>query len=64
MKTRPFRNAHLRRLMQLKDHGYTNIDGLDPSQGLLDAGMKKGLFKKIFCDYIMPDKQTEIEDSK
>ena len=50
--------------MQLKDHGYTNIDGLDPSQGLLDAGMKKGLFKKIFCDYIMPDKQTEIEDSK
>ena len=29
----------------LKDHGYTNIDGLDPSQGLLDAAMKKGLYK-------------------
>lgn len=29
----------------LKDHGYTNVDGLDPSQGLLDAANKKGLFK-------------------
>ena len=29
----------------LKNHGYTNVDGLDPSQGLLDQGTKRGLFK-------------------
>lgn len=29
----------------LKEHGYTNIDGLDPSQGLLDAANKKNLYK-------------------
>ena len=31
----------------LKDHGYTNVDGLDPSQGLLDAADKKGLYKYV-----------------
>jgi len=29
----------------LKPKGFNNIDGLDPSQGLLDQGLKKGLFK-------------------
>ena len=32
----------------LKNHGYTNVDGLDPSQGLLDQGTKRGLFKQVF----------------
>lgn len=32
----------------LKDHGYTNVDGLDPSQGLLDAADKKGLYKYVY----------------
>ena len=27
---------------QLRDHGYTNIDGLDPSSGLLAAAQEKG----------------------
>merc|ERR1711990_766847 len=41
----------------LKDHGYTNIDGLDPSQGLLDAADKKGLYKKTICCYVTPDEK-------
>ena len=45
---------------QLKDHDYTNIDGLDPSQGLLDAAMEKGLYKKTFCCYVTPDQPTPV----
>merc|ERR1711997_150885 len=41
----------------LKEHDYTNIDGLDPSQGLLDAAMTKKLYKKTFCCYVTPDSQ-------
>ena len=37
----------------LKDHGYTNIDGLDPSQGLLDAADKKGLYKYVLLNIII-----------
>jgi len=47
----------------LKDHGYDNIDGLDPSQGLLDAGMEKKLFRNTFCCYVSPDEQTPIADN-
>jgi len=46
----------------LKDHDYTNIDGLDPSQGLLDAAMEKGLYRQTFCCYVTPDKATPIAD--
>ena len=45
---------------QLKDHDYTNIDGLDPSQGLLDAAMEKGLYKKTYCCYVTPDTPTPV----
>jgi len=47
----------------LKDHGFTNIDGLDPSQGLLDAAMQKKLYQKTFCCYVSPDEKTPIEDN-
>jgi len=47
----------------LKGHGYENIDGLDPSQGLLDAAMEKKLFKQIFCCYVSPDEKTPIADN-
>jgi len=43
----------------LRNHGYTNIDGLDPSQGLLDAAQTKNLYKQVFCTYVMHDKKTE-----
>merc|ERR1712107_814123 len=36
----------------LRDHGYTNIDGLDPSPGLLAAAQEKGLYKKTICAYL------------
>jgi len=47
----------------MKDHDYTNIDGLDPSQGLLDAAMEKKLYQKTFCCYVTPDIPTPIADN-
>ncbi|TRY67353.1 hypothetical protein TCAL_03289 [Tigriopus californicus] len=47
----------------LKDHGYTNIDGLDPSDGLLKAAQTKSLYKNTFCCYVTPDEKTPIEDN-
>ena len=45
---------------KLKDHGYANMDGLDPSSGLLAAAMEKGLYKKTFCCYVSPDEKTPV----
>jgi len=47
----------------LKQKGYTNMDGLDPSSGLLDAAMKKELYNKTICCYVTPDDPTPIEDN-
>ena len=44
----------------MKDLGFTNIDGLDPSQGLLDAAMAKKLYQKTFCCYVSPDEKTPV----
>lgn len=44
----------------LRQHGYANIDGLDPSQGLLNAAMEKLLYQNTFCAYVTPDQQTTI----
>merc|ERR1712002_792698 len=47
----------------LKDHAYSNVDGLDPSKGLLEAAMQKGLYKQTFCCYVTPDVPTPIADN-
>lgn len=48
---------------QLKDHGYTNVDGLDPSSGLLAAAQEKGLYQRTICGYVTPDTPTDIADN-
>jgi len=48
----------------LKDHGYSNIDGLDPSSGLLAAAMEKKLYQETICCYVSPDEKTPIVDNK
>merc|ERR1712119_205338 len=45
------------------EHGYTNVDGLDPSSGLLAAAQAKGLYQNTFCAYVTPDEKTPIEDN-
>ena len=46
----------------LKEKGFQHIDGLDPSQGLLDAAVKKGLYEKTYCCYVQPDEKTPVEE--
>ncbi len=45
---------------QLRKHGFTNIDGLDPSGTLLQVGRSKGLFDRTCQCFVLPDKPTPI----
>ena len=47
----------------MKELGYTNIDGLDPSSGLLAAAQEKGLYQRTICGYVTPDTPTDIQDN-
>ena len=48
---------------ELREAGYSNVDGLDPSQGYLNGAMAKGIFRKVFRAYIDPEIPTEIPDN-
>ncbi|GFR83657.1 Williams-Beuren syndrome chromosomal region 27 protein-like [Elysia marginata] len=44
--------------------GFTNIDGLDPSQGMLDVARSKGVYKELFCAYVaLNDEKLPIPDN-
>ena len=45
---------------ELRQAGYDNIDGLDPSQGYLQEAVAQGIFRKVFRAFIDPEKPTEI----
>merc|ERR1719495_1885632 len=40
--------------------GYKKIDGLDPCQGYLDGGLAKGIFRKVYREFIDADTKTTI----
>merc|ERR1711976_21166 len=46
----------------LKKLGFTNIDALDPSPGMLEAAKPKGIYTKFFCEYIS-DKRLPIPEN-
>jgi len=48
---------------ECRDAGYSQIDGLDPCQGYLDGAMEKGIFRRVYREFIDPDKPTSIPDS-
>merc|ERR1712051_1097952 len=48
---------------ELREAGYHNVDGLDPSQGYLNGAMAKGIFRKVFRAFIDPESPTEISDN-
>jgi hypothetical protein len=50
--------------MKLREHGYFNCDGLDPSETLLKVGAEKGYFNKTFCCFVKQDEQTPIESGE
>ncbi|GFO19652.1 Williams-Beuren syndrome chromosomal region 27 protein [Plakobranchus ocellatus] len=47
----------------LKAHGFHNIDGVDPSQGMLQVAIEKGIYKNTWCAYVGTGKQLPIEDN-
>ena len=55
-------HATFQKKFQLKNDGYTNIDGLDPSQGFLDAAQRKKLYRNVINCYVTPDEQTPIAE--
>ena len=48
---------------ELREAGYRNVDGLDPSQGYLNGAMAKGIFRKVYRAFIDPETPTEISDN-
>ena len=48
---------------ELRAAGYTQVDGLDPSQGYLDGAMDKGIFRRVYKAFIDPDTPTPISDN-
>ncbi|XP_072043229.1 methyltransferase-like protein 27 [Amphiura filiformis] len=48
---------------QLKTLGYTDVDGLDFAQGMIDLCKSKGIFTNCICASIDPDKKTPIPDN-
>ena len=47
---------------ELREAGYTKVDGLDPSQGYLNGAMAKGIFRRVYKAFIDPDTPTSIPD--
>ncbi|XP_059087662.1 uncharacterized protein LOC131884043 isoform X3 [Tigriopus californicus] len=47
---------------ELRSHGYTNIDGLDPVEGYLQVAQSNHLYKKVFKSFIDERVPTPIED--
>ncbi|XP_072022422.1 methyltransferase-like protein 27 [Amphiura filiformis] len=42
--------------------GFTNIDALEPSQGMLDIAKLKNIYKQLYCAGFQSDKQVDIQD--
>lgn len=45
-------HSYLIFILQLQKLGYSNMDALDASQGMLDIAAKKNIYKNTFCSLI------------
>lgn len=45
--------------VELKKHGFTNIDAIDVSQGMLDKAREKNVYKNYICEAVT-DKRLDI----
>ena len=41
--------------------GYTNIDALDANPKMLEQARKKGIYKRLICDFMGPNR-LDIQD--
>ena len=49
--------------MKLVEAGFTNIDGLDPSEGMLEICRRKQIYTNLICDYV-GEKKCNIQPGK
>lgn len=47
---------------QIKNHGFTYIDGLDFSQGMLDVAKSKDIYKNYICDSVEVGGPSKVDD--
>ncbi|XP_046373203.1 methyltransferase-like protein 27 [Haliotis rufescens] len=47
--------------VQMRKHGFLHIDGLDPSEGMLEQAKKNNLYERYICD-ILADNTLDISD--
>ncbi|XP_062568640.1 methyltransferase-like protein 27 isoform X1 [Saccostrea cucullata] len=45
---------------ELWDRGFRLIDGLDPSEGMIEASRKRNVYSKLICDF-MSDKMLNVQ---
>lgn len=48
--------------MQLRPHGYVNIDGIDGSKEMMDIAGQKGLYKNYYISLLGGQHKAPIED--
>ncbi|XP_067665490.1 methyltransferase-like protein 27 [Haliotis asinina] len=48
--------------VEMRKHGFTHIDGLDPSEGMLAQAKKNNLYDRYICD-ILADNTLDIADN-
>ncbi|XP_071104267.1 methyltransferase-like protein 27 [Haliotis cracherodii] len=47
--------------VQMRKHGFLHIDGLDPSEGMLEQAKKNNLYERYICD-ILAENTLDISD--
>ena len=50
--------------LQLKKEGFTDVDGLDPSQEMLTVAKTKDVFQSYICAFVGKDYELPIEDGR
>ena len=50
-------------ILQLSENGFSSIDGLDPSEGMLEICKNKLVYTNLICDYV-GEKNCNIQPGK
>ena len=48
----------------LSEHGFTNLYGLEPSDGMVAVARSKNLYKEIYVEGIHADRPTSLDSGK
>ncbi|XP_046580992.1 uncharacterized protein LOC124288514 [Haliotis rubra] len=46
---------------ELKNHGFTHVDALDPAEEMLSMAKRRNIYRTYFCAFINKDRNDAIE---